>query len=121
MDDAFAWTMEERFWTGGIAHYGAALHLDCVMAFPAPVGIMSGSAILDSLAGAPRWSEVTFADRAMARIGEGALVLGYRARAIRPGTQPYEAFCTSTYVGQGRAGGSSSISRRPSGLERAAR
>ena len=79
MDDAVAWTLEERFWTGGEDHYRSALDPQCIMAFPAPVGIMSGTSITRSLAGVPRWSSVTMSERTIAHPGRGLVVLGYRA------------------------------------------
>ena len=43
MTDEEAWRVEERFWTGGEEHYREALDPACVMAFPAPAGIMHGA------------------------------------------------------------------------------
>ena len=50
MADEEAWRAEERFWTGGEDHYRGALDPECVMAFPAPAGIMHGAGIAQSLA-----------------------------------------------------------------------
>ena len=47
MEAEAAWALEERFWTGGAAHYAAALHPDCVMAFPPPAGLLAGPAIAE--------------------------------------------------------------------------
>jgi hypothetical protein len=98
MDDDAIWRLEERFWTGGAEHYAAALHPGCVMAFPAPVGILSGPSIGASLAGAPRWASVEMSERAVTRAGTAAVALGYRALGRREGAEPYDAFCTSTYA-----------------------
>lgn len=97
MNDGAAWSLEERFWTAGEDHYQAALDPACIMAFPAPAGILSGPSIAGSLAGAPRWSAVEMRDRVVARPHPGLLVLGYRALGSRDGAAPYEAFCTSSY------------------------
>lgn len=97
MDDDAIWAMEERFWTGGEAHYRSALHPDCLMGFPAPAGIMSGPAIVEGLAQAPRWSAVEMSGRHLVRPDPELVVIGYRARGLRDGAAPYEAFCTSTY------------------------
>ena len=99
MDDEALWAFEERFWTGGEDHYRSTLDPACIMAFPAPVGIMSGSAIVQSLVGAPRWSSVAFSDRKVARPNAQTIVLGYRAVGQREGSKPYEAYCTSSYRG----------------------
>jgi hypothetical protein len=101
-DEAAAWDVEERFWTGGAAHYATALDPACVMAFPAPAGIMAGPEIAASLARAPRWASVVMSERRAARPVPGLLVLGYHARGQRAGAPPYEAYCTSVYH---RAGG----------------
>ena len=97
MSDEEMWALEERFWTAGEDHYRAALDPACVMAFPAPAGLMAGPAIVESLAGAPRWSSVKMADRQLARPNGQTIVLGYRAMGRREGAQPYEAYCTSSY------------------------
>lgn len=85
MTDEDAWRTEER------------LDPACVMAFPAPAGIMHGAGIAESLAGAPRWSSVAMADRHVGRAVPDVHVLAYRARAQSDGAAPYEAYCTSTY------------------------
>ncbi len=40
------WDLEERFWLAGIEHFQAEMHPDCIMALPAPVGILSGASIV---------------------------------------------------------------------------
>ena len=97
MDDATAWVLEERFWLDDDAQVLAAVDPECIMAFPAPTGLLAGPSIAWSLAGAVRWSSVQMTERRVARPGPGVLVLGYRARGERKGARPYEAFCTSTY------------------------
>lgn len=97
MTDDEAWRAEERFWTDGEDHYREALDPACVMAFPAPAGIIAGSAIAQSLAGAPHWASVEIAERHVGRPAADLLVLAYKARGLRDGAAPYEAYCTSTY------------------------
>ena len=63
MDDGTIWSLEERFWAGGDDHDRSALDPECVMAFPAPAGIIAGARIAESLAGAPRWSSVAMSER----------------------------------------------------------
>src|SRR3954464_14893725 len=67
MDDDEIWRMEEQFWIGGEARYRSALDPECIMGFPAPIGIMVGKAILESLAQAPRWSSVEISECQIAR------------------------------------------------------
>jgi hypothetical protein len=97
MKDEEAWAFEEQFWTGGDDHYRSALDHASIMAFPAPVGILSGPAIIQSLAAGPRWISVEMSARNLARPQPGIMVLGYRASGKRAGAAPYQAFCTSSY------------------------
>jgi hypothetical protein len=97
MDDDDIWRMEEQFWIGGEARYRSALDPECIMGFPAPIGIMVGKAILESLAQAPRWSSVDISECQIARPASDLITLGYRARGKRPGADHYEAYCTSSY------------------------
>ncbi len=96
-NDDELWSMEEQFWTGGLPHYEHSLDASCVMAFPAPAGILAGAAIVEGLKGAPRWLSVAMTDRHLAHPAPELSVLAYRARGVRPGAPPYEAYCTSTY------------------------
>lgn len=95
--DGALWAIEEGFWTGGEATYRNIIDPDCIMAFPAPAGLLAGPAIAESLAGAPCWTRVEMTERHLAQPGPHMAVLGYRARGIREGAEPYEAFCTSSY------------------------
>jgi len=97
MDQDAIWRLEEQFWLGDHAHYRSALDADCMMCFPPPFGFVVGKAILESLSQAPRWSSVEMTERQLLRPTSGLVVLGYRARGIREGADPYEAFCTSSY------------------------
>ena len=95
MDDAQAWSLEERFWTEGASVYDALLDPACLMAFPG-VGVMRAADVLESLKGAPRWASVEMTGRAVGRAG-GVVVLGYAAEGRREGAAPYRCLCTSTY------------------------
>lgn len=96
MNDQDAWSWERRLWLEGADAYEALLHGDCVMAFPAPVGLLKGADIVRSLENAPRWDSVSM-DETVARTAEGTVVLGYRAEGRRGMDTPYRAYCTSTY------------------------
>jgi len=96
-NDAELWSLEEQFWTGGEAHYERVLDPHCVMAFPAPAGILAGARIVDGLKGAPRWASVTMTERHVAHPAPDVSVLAYRARGQRAGAPAYEAYCSSTY------------------------
>ena len=92
------WTFEERFWLAGVEHYETGMHPECIMAFPAPVGILTGASIVAALKDAPRWSSVEMEERQIIRPAPDAVVVAYRARAVRDGSPAYSAYCTSTYV-----------------------
>ncbi len=105
MTDDEAWATERAFWTGGADHWRDALDPACVMAFPAPAGIVAGGAeIVRSLADAPRWSSVRMAEARISRPAADLLVLAYRAEGRRGEGAAYHAYCTSTYhrSGDGR-------------------
>lgn len=91
------WVLEERMWRGGGVAFGAAMAPDCLMAF-APVGILRNQAIVEGLEQAPRWSEIRMNQRITATPSADTMVLAYRATARREGAEPYEAWCTSTYI-----------------------
>lgn len=97
MNDETLWLLEEQFWTGGEDHYLEALDPECVMAFPAPAGILAGPGIIESLQGAPRWSSVAMSDRHLLRPSSDIVVLAYRAEGRREGAPPYQAYCMSGY------------------------
>ena len=97
MADDGLWKTEEGLWTGGVEAYEEYLDVDCIMAFPPPVGIMRRKSILDSISKASRWTAVEMVDRQLSRPREDIAVLGYRARAKR-GEESYGAMCTSVYV-----------------------
>ena len=84
MDDTDAWRNERRLWLEGSDPYRELLDEDCIMAFPAPVGLLRGrSVIIRSLQGIPRWEHLTISEKVMSRIGENFIVLGYLAEARR--------------------------------------
>lgn len=95
------WTIEERFWSGGVHHYRAAMHPECVMAFQAPVGILAGPQIIESIESAPRWASLRMSERQMVHPVPDVVILAYQAEATRPDVPPYSAYCTSTYVRTG--------------------
>lgn len=95
--DTFLWALEELFWTGDATAALASLDPACVMAFPAPAGILSGEAIHASITAAPRWSAVAMTELQARHPAPGFAVLSYRACGVRAGAPPYEAFCISSY------------------------
>jgi len=96
------WDAETRFWLEGTERYATQLASGAVMVFPAPAGILTGDAIVESLQDAPRWDAVTFDDKSESRAGD-TMVLTYRATGRRGDERPYVALCSSTYARQ--AGG----------------
>ncbi len=98
MADAEFWDLERGFWLQGEPHFRAHMAQGCIMAFPEPVGALTGSAIVESLQSVPRWKTVDFGKTILSRIGRHGVVLAYRAHAIRDGGPPYRALCSSTYI-----------------------
>ena len=49
MNEVAIWSLEEQFWMEAEIYYRSALDPECIMGFPAPVGIIVGKAILESL------------------------------------------------------------------------
>ncbi len=97
MTDAEFWQIERSLWLGGADAFRDRLAADCVMVFPEPAGIMTGPAIIEGIAAAPRWSRVELSGLTLRRF-EAAAVLAYRAEAVRTAEAPYLALCSSTYV-----------------------
>lgn len=96
MKDAEVWELERRLWLEGEDAYDALMSADCIMAFPPPVGILSGATIKDSLENAPRWSAVEVMEQTAVYPDETTVILAYRAESCR-GEETYHAYCTSTY------------------------
>lgn len=94
------WQMEEDFWLKGADFFERAMAPDALMVFPAPVGVLKGSDILESLRGVPRWSSCRFEDKAEVQAGDAAALV-YKVSAMREGAAPYHAICTSTYARSG--------------------
>jgi hypothetical protein len=97
MKEEVAWDIERQLWTGGGVAYRRLVDPQCVMAFPAPGGLMRFDAIMASIDKMPRWSSVEMSDRMMTHPAKDVTVLAYKARGRREDEKPYDAFCTSTY------------------------
>lgn len=96
MDDARVWEFEEALWTGSAEHYRESIDTACVMVLPAPPFVMTGKDAVQAVVDTPRWSSVHFSDQQVVRPQDGLIVIAYRAQAEREGSDPYEAYCTST-------------------------
>ena len=91
------WQLERDFWTAGAEYYRQHLADEALMVFPGMV--LDKPATIESMAAAPRWSDVTFHDRRSIRLSEKAVAIHYRATARRQGEPaPYRALITSVYV-----------------------
>lgn len=100
MDDNRVWEFEESLWTGDAEHYRALIDEVCLMVLPTPPYVFGGDEAVAAVANTPRWTEVTFAERRIARPEEGLIVVAYRVDAGR-GDERYVAHCTSTYRRRG--------------------
>jgi hypothetical protein len=92
--------LERALWerAGDVAFYRARLTHDAVMVFPAPYGIIDREAVLEAVASATGWQDVELSDAVVVSLGDDAAVLAYRARAVRPGSPPYQTYATSAFV-----------------------
>ncbi|WP_455919010.1 hypothetical protein [Ensifer canadensis] len=97
MIDNDAWTMEERLWCEGESAYRDLVHPGCIMVFVAPLGILQGSEIIESIRQSPRWDWIRMTEKCFAQPSDDVMVLAYRALANRRETEAYHAYCTSTY------------------------
>lgn len=93
------WREERDFWLAGASEAARRLDDGCLMVL-APAGVLTQRKVVESLSSAPRWQEVTLAERAMIQTDE-LCVLAYHATARRPGAETYRAFCTTTWVRRG--------------------
>ena len=97
MEDARIWAFEESLWTGDAAHYRDCIDKACVMVVPAAPFVFDGEAAIAAVSDTPRWQEVSFTEKQVARPQEGLIVVGYKAEASRDDGETYTAYCTSTY------------------------
>jgi len=101
MDDARIWTFEESLWTATPEHYRESIDDECLMVVPTPPFVMSGEEAIAAVSATPRWTDVSFTERRVARPQEGLIVIAYQVRASKDGEDAYEAHCTSTYRRRG--------------------
>jgi len=95
MEDERVWEFERSLWTGGSDTYRQLIDPECLMVLPARPYVHTGEQAVASVEDTPRWSEVTFSERQVARPQEGLIVIAYKAEARRQ-DQGYAAYCTST-------------------------
>jgi len=96
------WEMEERFWTQGADSARTMTAKGAVLVFPYPVGILRGDQIWREALVAQRWRSVEFSERCFNQEKDIG-VLAYHVSAERDGEPIYEAYCTSSYIKDGRA------------------
>ncbi|WP_298854940.1 hypothetical protein [uncultured Ruegeria sp.] len=97
IEDAFLWSLEERFWTSGLDSARATTAQNAVMIFPFPPGILQGEQVWDHLQRNTGWRSVVMTDRNTTLRGSIAM-LAYRVSAEKAGVPIYEALCASTYL-----------------------
>jgi hypothetical protein len=98
MTDAEFWETERGLWLGGGDALRRWVPPECLMVFPEPVGILTGTTVVETIAPAPRWQRVELLGPVLRRTGTAAAVLAYRAEAVRKNGEGYVALCSSTYV-----------------------
>lgn len=97
MDDDRVWAFEDSLWRADPAHYREAIDPDVRMALPQPPFVFAGEAAVAAVAASPRWTDVRFDDRTIARPQHGLIVVAYTVHARRGTDEAYVAHCTSTY------------------------
>ena len=95
MDDTRLWDFEKSLWTADAEQYQELIDDECLMVVPSPPFILDGQEAAEAMAATPRWDQVEFSNRQIKRPQEGLIVIAYKARASRRGTDPYEANCTT--------------------------
>lgn len=91
------WLLEREFWLGGADVYRRHLADDALMVFPGMV--LPKSQTVDSIASAPRWTDVTFSDERLVWLAPDVVALVYHATASREhDPAPYSALASSIYV-----------------------
>ncbi len=94
--DGRIWEFEESLWTGDAAHYHELIDAECVMVVPAPPFVMKGEQAIEAVSHTPRWETVEFSGKQVVRPQEGLIVIAYKAKATRSGSDSYTAYCTTT-------------------------
>lgn len=95
--------LEERFWIEGPDYYDSHLAAAAIMVFPEPTGVLLKDEIASSLGAATRWAEVALEEHRLLELDASAVMLSYKATALRPGAEPYIARASSAYVFDGHA------------------
>ena len=96
--------LERRGWQAlsseaeaGERFYRSILHDDAVMLFPGGVRLEGKEAILASLSAQP-WASFQLEEPRVLALSAAAGVVVYGVTARRPGSEPYSALISSTYV-----------------------
>lgn len=95
------WQLERRLWSGGADVYRQNLHRQCLMAFPAPTGVMGRDDVIKAIAAAPRWRDVAITAGQVVMPRDDVAVLAYQAWAKREDRTSYAATCSSTWIEEG--------------------
>ncbi|WP_296717989.1 DUF4440 domain-containing protein [Erythrobacter sp.] len=95
MEDARVWEFEQSLWTGDAEQYRELIDAECLMVLPERPYVFTGDQAIEAVAKTPRWSQVTFSEKQVARPQEGLIVVAYKAEADRDG-RAYAAYCTTT-------------------------
>ena len=98
--ESMLWDQERGFWRGEAGYYDRNLAQNVVMVFPRMT--LDRDQTIASIAGAPRWTTVTFDKQQCLPLSGEVIALHYQAVAERAGDpSPYRALVTSVYVRRG--------------------
>lgn len=89
--------IEARFWIGDSSVYQEHMHATCVMALPAPTGLLRGEDVVAMVSGPAPWASMAMDGVIEGRPDPDTWCLAYRATARRGNGQVHLAYCSSTY------------------------
>lgn len=95
MDDDRLWGFEQSLWLEGEDNYREKVDAQVQMVLPMPPYVYSGEEAIAAVSATPIWDRADLTERRVSRPQEGLIVIAYRVRADKEGSNSYEAHCTS--------------------------
>jgi hypothetical protein len=90
--------IEKNFWTGDAQYYRQNLADKCMVVFTEMAGLQTREEIASMITDPQRWQDLKLTDKNTLDLGDGAVLLSYRASARRENGAPYEARVSTVYV-----------------------
>ena len=96
MEDERLWSFEHSLWVDGPDNYREKVDGQVLMALPQPPFVFAGAQAIDAVASTPVWDQAELTERHVSRPQEGLIVIAYRVRTEKQGSEGFDAYCTST-------------------------